>query len=81
MATTSTWGVFSPRIAPLRGRCPVCNEIFDDGGCRINWRRPLTEASREDSGIAEVLDVDCTRWPVGGSELPGWFTERFVDNN
>lgn len=51
--------VLRPTLRPLAGRCPSCGTPFDVLGCRVVDRARPARAVRQQSGIAEVIQVEC----------------------
>ena len=46
------------------GVCPVCNQIMDDGGCRLGARYSVTAAARCRTGIRRIVEVFCRGVPA-----------------
>ncbi len=49
--------------APLGGRCPACDGVMDETGCRIGEHLVSHDPSLT-RGIAQVIEVFCAGAPV-----------------
>jgi len=54
--------LYSP--TPLGGRCPSCEELMDESGCRLGDHYQVRPAARRRTGIAQVVEVFCEGTPT-----------------
>jgi hypothetical protein len=66
------WGVVMLRDpGPLGGRCPACDGVFDETGCRLVGPHWTSLDPARTLGIHAVFEVDCTRRrPLDVMEAP-----------
>lgn len=49
--------------APLAGRCPVCDGVMDESGCRLGEHHVSKDPERT-RGIAQIVEVWCCGRPM-----------------